>query len=197
MKRINIRYLQVGFPIHIRIYVSQRFNQEKDEVLIRQWLIDDSKECLIRLLFAPANEKFIKSFIYKLEIFANYKVKFNIAWNTWKIKFSLNNKDKVSHYSCVIYRGICWCGADYIRETVHNARLQWNEHENGTDKNSKCAKHLNENDNHEFKWSNLSLARKFSFKRNILEAYFIKLLNPLLNNQLNSDILTLFRNGVT
>ena len=31
------------------------------------------------------------------------------------------------------------------------APLQWNEHENGTDKNSACAKHLNENDNKEFK----------------------------------------------
>ena len=25
---------------------------------------------------------------------------------------------------------------------MRNARLQWNEHENGTDKNSECAKHL-------------------------------------------------------
>ena len=104
---------------------------------------------------------------------------------------------KVSHNSCVIYRGICSCGADYIGETVRNAQLRWNEHENGTDKNSECAKHLNENDNHEFKWSILSLAPKISFKRKILEAYFIKTLNPILNNQLNSDILTLFRNGVT
>ena len=77
-----------------------------------------------------------------------------------------------------------------------NAGLRWNEHENGTDKNSECAKHLNENDNHECKWSVLSLAPKFSFKRNILEAYFSKTLNPILNNQLNSDILKLFRNCV-
>ena len=67
-------------------------------------------------------------------------------------------------------------------------------HKNGADKKSKCAKHLNENNNHEFKWSILSLAPKISFKRKILEGYFIKTLNPILNNQLNSDILTLFRN---
>ena len=132
-----------------------------------------------------------------MEIFTNYRVKFNIVWNTRKIKSLFNNKDKVSHYSCVIYTGICSCGADYIGETVRNAQLRWNEHENGTDKNSECAKHLNENDNHEFKWSILSLAPKMSFKRKILEAYFIKTLNPILNNQLNSDILTLFRNGIT
>ena len=80
---------------------------------------------------------------------------------------------------------------------MRNARLRWNEHENGTDKNSECDKYLNENDNHKFKWSILSLAPKVSFKRKILEGYFIKTLNPILNNQLNSDILTLFRNGVT
>ena len=43
----------------------------------------------------------------------------------------------------------------------------------------------------------LSLAPKVSFKRKILEDYFIKTLNPILNNQLNSDKLTLFRNRVT
>ena len=47
------------------------------------------------------------------------------------------------------------------------------------------------------KWSILSLAPKVSFKRKVLEAYFIETLNPILNNQLNSDILTLIRNDVT
>ena len=45
---------------------------------------------------------------------------------------------------------ICLCGADYIGEAACNARLRWNEHKNGTDKNSKCAKHSNENDSHKF-----------------------------------------------
>ena len=132
-----------------------------------------------------------------MEIFTNYSVRFNIVWNTQKIKSLFNCKDKVSHYSCIICRGKCSCGTDYIGETVRNARLRWNEHENGKDKNSECAKHLNENDNHEFKLSILSLAPTVSFKRKILEAYFIKTLNPIFNNQLNNDILTLFRNGVT
>ena len=88
-------------------------------------------------------------------------------------------------------------GADYIGETVHNALLRWNEHENGTDKNSECAKRLNKNDYHEFKWSILSLAPKISFIRKIPETYFLKTLNLILNNQLNSYILTPFRNRVT
>ena len=80
------------------------------------------------------------------------------------------------------------CGVDQIGETVRNARLQWNEHEIGTDKNSECAKHFNQNDNPEFKWSILSLEPTTSFKRKILEAGFIKTLNPISTNQLNSDI---------
>ena len=45
--------------------------------------------------------------------------------------------------------------------------------------------------------SNGLLAPNVSIKRKFLVAYFIKTLNPILNNQLNSDILTLLRNGVT
>ena len=114
------------FPIHAINEVFHRFNQQKDEVLIPQWLFDDRKECMIRLPFAPANEKFVKSFINKLEIFTNYSIKFNIVWNNQKIKSLFNYKDKVSHYSCIISRGICSYGADYIEETVRNARLRWN-----------------------------------------------------------------------
>ena len=33
----------------------------------------------MRLPFAPANEKFLKSFINKLEIFVNYKVKLSLC----------------------------------------------------------------------------------------------------------------------
>ena len=72
---------------------------------------------MIRLPFAPANEKFLMYFINKLEIFTNYRVKFNIVWNTRKIKSLVNNKDIVSHYSCIIYRRICSRGVDYIGET--------------------------------------------------------------------------------
>ena len=124
LKRIKIKYFKAVFLIHIITDVFRRFNQEKDKVLIPQWLFDYRKECTIRLPFAPANEKLIKSFINKLETFTDYKAKFNIAWNTRKIKPLFSNKDKLSHYSCVIHRGICSCGTDYIGETVRNAPLR-------------------------------------------------------------------------
>ena len=68
-KRIKLKYLQVGFPIHVINDVFHRFNLQKDEILIPQWFFEDREECMIRLPFAPANEKFAKSFTNKLKIF--------------------------------------------------------------------------------------------------------------------------------
>ena len=53
-------------------------------------------------------------------------------------------KDKVDHYSCVLYRRGCSCDQNYIGETVRNVKIRWNEYE---DKNGKSepAKHLKEN----------------------------------------------------
>ena len=43
-----------------------------------------------------------------------------------------------------MYKGVCSCGADYIRETIRNIKIRWNEHKSVTDKNSECFKHLQE-----------------------------------------------------
>ena len=48
-----------------------------------------------------------------------------------------------------------------------------------------------------FSWYELTRAIENTLKRRILEAYFIKLIVPSLNEQLNNDVLMLFRNGVT
>ena len=197
LRKIRQKYLNAGFPIKVINDVISRFNKEKEDFIIPQWLFDERKEVLIRLPFAPANEKYVKKFINKLEVFTSFKIKFNVVWNTRKIKSLFSYKDKVTHYSCCIYKGVCSCGADYIGETIRNARVRWNEHDSGTDKKSECAKHLKENFSHEFQWYILSSAPRSTFKRKILEAYYIKQLNPTLNNQLDSDLLTLFRNGIT
>ena len=49
---------------------------------------------MITLPFPPADEKFVNSFINKLDIFTNCKVQFNILCNTQKIKSRFNNKKK-------------------------------------------------------------------------------------------------------
>ena len=78
---------------------------------------------------------------------------------------TVNNKGKVQHLSCVIYKDVCSCGADYIDETIRNFKIRWNEHENGIDKNSECFKHLQEHLSHGFHWSVLSIAPSNTFKR--------------------------------
>ena len=73
----------------LKYNIFHRFNQQKDEIIIPQCFFEDRKERMIRLLFAPANEKFAKSFINKLEIFTNYRVKFNTVWNTRNVRFNI------------------------------------------------------------------------------------------------------------
>ena len=151
-------------------------------MLIPKWLFDETKLVVIRLPFAPRNEKFSKHFISKLQTFTNGKVRFNIIWNTHKIQSLFNNKDKVQHLSCVIYKGVYSCGADYIGETICNVKIRWNEHGSGIDKNSECFKYLQEHLSHGFQWLVLSIAPRNTFKQKILETHFVNIIVPSLNS---------------
>ena len=117
---------------------------KKEELLISKWLFNETKLVVIRLPFAPRNEKLSKRFISKLQNFTNGKIRFNIIWNTCKIQSLFNNKDKASHLHYVIYNGVCTCGADYIGETIRNIKARWDEHECGIDKKLEYFKHLQE-----------------------------------------------------
>ena len=89
----------------------------------------------------------------------------------------------------------------YVRgvhiKLIKNSEIKWNEYITEKDKNSDCIKHLNNHFDHDFLWFALSRASKNCLKRKILEAYYIKTCQPSPNNQINSDVLNLFRNGVT
>ena len=106
-----------------------------------------------------------------------------------------NNNDKVKYHGCAIYRVICSCGADYLGETIRNSEIRWNEHITVKHKNSDCVKHLNNHFDHEFRWFVLSHASKNSLKRKILEVHYMKTCQPSLINQINGDLLKLFRNA--
>ena len=108
----------------------------------------------------------------------------------------LSHKDSVKHLGCVIYQGICSFGHNYIGETIRNAVTRTEEHEQPNGK-SEPSKHLKNNPGHKFDRMILSRALSHRLKRKILEAYFIKQLNPSINDQLDSEILILFRHGVT
>ena len=74
--------------------------------------------------------------------------------------------------------------------------MRWNEHE---EKNSKSepAEHLKENPTDKFTWSIISKVPENFQKRRVLEAYFIKTICPTLNEQLDNEIFTLFKNSIT
>ena len=88
------------------------------------------------------------------------------------------------------------CGEVYIGETKRNVTIRINEHGkwNG---DSEPSKHLTKFPTHTFKWSILSTGSIITRTRKSLEASFIALLKPNLNDQALSNELSLFGDGVT
>ena len=117
-------------------------------------------------------------------------------WKTRKVKSLFPLKDKNVHQSCVIYEGECSCGIKYVGETKRNATVRWSEH-NKPSNISEPAIHLTKNIAHQFNWKVLCKAPGTYRLRRILEAYYIAIKKPGLNEQLESHKLNLFRNGVT
>ena len=82
------------------------------------------------------------------------------------------------------------CGSDYIGITERNTDLH-DEHNNP--KNiSEPAKHMKQYEGHVFTWKIVFKTPKHKTKGRILEAFFIKLRNPSLNNHLDNLQLRLF-----
>ena len=119
-----------------------------------------------------------------------------IKWETSNIRSLFPLKDKIDYKSCVICKGDCSCGSRYIGETKRNAEVRWNDHNNPT-KSSELSKHFRRNINHYFTWTVISNAPKNAKTRKNLEASYIALWKPNLNEQKDFERLVLFRNGVT
>ena len=168
----------------------------KDDKLVPDWLCDVREKVFLRLPYCQQNEEDIKKFINHLTIISKEKFQFIVLWTTSAIQSLFPIKDKVCHISCVIYQGICSCGATYTGETVRNASIRWSEHDN-IDVNSEPAKHIAANTAHVFSWKVISVAPKNALKRKLLEAMIIRLHNPSLNEQLKTKSLILFRNDLT
>lgn len=58
-----------------------------------------------------------------------------------------------------MFKRACVCDKIFIGETIRNANIRWNEHDDIC-KGSESAKHLNENLNNKFKWETLLQAPK-------------------------------------
>ena len=92
--------------------------------------------------------------------------------------------------SCVIYKGTCSCGETYIGETIHNTLIRWKEH-NDPNKESEPPKQLKNSFDYVFSCVNLFKASQNYKVRRYLEASYIALLKPTLNEQKYFEILTL------
>ena len=96
----------------------------------------------------------------------------------------------------MVYEGNCSCDEHYIGESVRNIVLIWAEHED-PNKQSEPAKHLKYFPDHQFEWKVLNRDPEYTRKRKILDAFLIKSINLSLNEQVDTKLLVLFRNGVT
>ena len=119
-----------------------------------------------------------------------------ISWETRKIQILFHLKVKKFYPACKIYYGVCKCGEDYINETKRNTITKWSEHDNAT-KDSEPARHLNKHINYVFPWKILCHASKNTDIHKNLEAIFVALLKPSLNEQKNFECLILCRTGTT
>ena len=79
---------------------------------------------------------------------------------------------------------------------MRNTVTCWLEH-NNPDHKSEPAEHIKRKIDHVFKWKILCPAPSHKHLRNNLEAIFIALYKPSLNNQKSFDRLMLFRHGIT
>ena len=198
LERITKKFLDAGYPKHFIAATIKEFStQSTDTDLIPHWLFEDRQTVLIRLPFCETNEKDAQKFTAKLTSFTKNKFQFRIIWNTKKIRSLFPLKDRNQHRSCVIYEGTCTtCSKKYIGETERNAAIRWTEHNTPSTK-SDPAKHLLAHPDHTFTWTIIASAPKNEFRRRILEHLHIAKYRPTINEQLNSDILLLYKYGIT
>ena len=200
IRAIKAKYNKAGYPRRfigsiIRDFITPL---DKDESFIIPPNMFEVKKpfLLLEIPYCEQNEIASKRFIKKFHQFTGEKYDIAVKWLTKKVKSLFPLKDRNLHPSCKIYKGICSCGETYIDETIRNVEERWSEH-NSADNKSEPAKHLADNKEHSFLWSILLDAPKDGRTRKNLEAFFIAKLKPSLNRQEDSNMLTLFRNGVT
>ena len=202
--KIRKKYIKADYPLRYINSVISAFNNEcalednNNNEGSNNNTEENKKRVIINLPFCSKNEEYAKTLLTKLKQFTGDKYSFIVVWKTRKIRslFPLKDKISISHCSNVVYEGVCTCNENYIGVTERNSIVRFEEHNNAT-KTSEPAKHLSLNNNHSFIWTILSKASPNTRKGKILEAFFIKVKRPSLNNQSDNYKLNLFHNGVT
>ena len=93
------------------------------------------------------------------------------------------------------YKETCTCKEFYIGETKCNSEVRWNEH-CSLKKSSEVGDHLSVNPDHNIIWQIIPKTPTQTFKRKILEAFYIRKLKQTLNNQKDIKATHFFRNGI-
>ena len=92
------------------------------------------------------------------------------------------------------YTGVC--AEEYIGEAERYVEKCWSEHKNPTEK-TEPPRHLPNNTGHLFAWEILMPAPKDKLTCKNLEAFFIAVQKPSLNEQVKSNVSHLFQNDIT
>ena len=88
------------------------------------------------------------------------------------------------------------CSSTKTQIEKKTVEITWMEHNTPTDK-SNPAKQLRDNIDHSFTCKVICNASNRKFARKILEACFIATMKPSINDKIDSDLLYLYRNGIT
>ena len=197
VKNIKEKFSKANFPLTFINSVVAQFNNniynikernEENEMIIPLQLFEIPKKILfLQVPFCGANEKRSKNFLNKFYDFTNEKFKLIIRWKT------RNLKDL--HPACKIYKGVSSCESIYVGETKRNVEIRYLEQNHPSGK-SEPSKQLYQNINHVFTWSVICSAPKIDRTRKNLEAFYKAPMRPDLNEQCDSNVLTLFRNGI-
>ncbi len=209
---IKTKFRNAGFPTRFTNSVINQFNNkltanthndddddddDDDEMIIPSFLFAEPKKSVfVEIPFCDSNESLVKRFLRKLKTFTNHEIDFVITWRTKKVKQLFRLKDRNPHPACKIYEGVCSCAKNYVGETKRNVEVRWREHEN-INKESEPAKHLRDFPDHSFQWKVILNAPLNTRLRKNIEASIIAQKKPSLNDQLDSNRLFLFRNGIT
>ena len=127
-----------------------------------------------------------------MKAFTKEKYDFRIVWKTKKVRQLFSLKEKNSHSWCKIYEGVCSYKENYKGETKRNVITSWNEHKNPI-RDSEPTKNLFQHPDHVLQWKVLMSVPMNNRKRKNLEAFFIAVKHPTLNEQKDSKKVTLFR----
>ena len=200
--QIKNKFLAANFPSRFinsvcNDFLNKENNHENINFIIPPGFFDVKPPVILtEIPYCDKNEVACKQFIKKFNKLTYGKYDNRIKWLTRKMKTLFKLKDPCIHPACKFYRRVCTCGEAYIGEIIRNVETRWKERNIPSNK-SNPSKHINTHIDHIFTWSIICNAPTNKFKRKIIGACFIAIMKPTLNDQLDLDLLPLFRNGIT